>query len=386
MRPRSPAPAMRIRRRPDARHPAALQRFADELARQVAEHDVADEEDAPDEARDFEGADVALRFGRVVGLEVQRADRAQHDGENAADQDVEEIVDARAPAPQPIEALEVEADRHHQRDERQHPEVLLDRRLAARDLEQPGFKAQQVGQEEPRHAEHRVGDHMEGDQQAVVALYHCWPAGAFKGVGDDVADLGDEALARESLRVRANARRVPRGVGRAGQALGQRLDRRVGDEDAGLAVDHRVERAATAERHDGPAGGLRFDRHDAEIFLARQDGRDRRAIELANVFVGLPADQLDAVAGEPLQPLAFRAVADHGESNPGAAGRHHREIDALVRHQGGHDEKVRAGSWGHGYRRLSRGGCVELCIDRGIHKGRLTIIVQPRSSAQHIEK
>ena len=38
---------------PDARQPAPFERFADELARQIAERDVDDEEDAPDELRDF---------------------------------------------------------------------------------------------------------------------------------------------------------------------------------------------------------------------------------------------------------------------------------------------------------------------------------------------
>ena len=103
----------------DAGDPAPLERLADELARQVAERDVADEEDAPDAARDLVGADVAQRVGDVVGLEVQRRDDAEDDGEDAADEHVEEVVDARAAAPQAIEALQVEGERHDHRDERQ---------------------------------------------------------------------------------------------------------------------------------------------------------------------------------------------------------------------------------------------------------------------------
>src|SRR5687768_13035433 len=91
---------------PDARQPPALEGFADELARQVAERDVADQENAPHRARHFERADVALRLGGVIRLEVQRGDDAENDGEDAADEDVEEVVDARAAAAQAIETLE----------------------------------------------------------------------------------------------------------------------------------------------------------------------------------------------------------------------------------------------------------------------------------------
>ena len=163
---------------PDARQPPPLQRFADELARQIAERDVADEEDAPDDARHFVGADITLRLRRVIRLEIQRGDNAEHDGENAADQHVEEVVDARAAAPQAIQALEVESQRHDQRHERQHVEVLLERRNAAGHRDQPGLEPQQVGQHERRHAQHGVGEDVKGDEEAVVALYHRCPAGA----------------------------------------------------------------------------------------------------------------------------------------------------------------------------------------------------------------
>ena len=63
--------------------------------------------------------------GDVVGLEVQRGDDAEHHGEDAADEDGEEVVDARAAAPQPVQALDVEGERHQDADERQHVDVLL---------------------------------------------------------------------------------------------------------------------------------------------------------------------------------------------------------------------------------------------------------------------
>ena len=40
---------------------------------------------------------------------------AEDDGEDAADEDGEKVVDARAAAPQAIEPLDVKRDRHEQR-------------------------------------------------------------------------------------------------------------------------------------------------------------------------------------------------------------------------------------------------------------------------------
>ena len=53
----------------DARFPAALQHFANELARAEGEYDVEDEEQRPDDSRDLIRADVLKLRGRVVGLE-----------------------------------------------------------------------------------------------------------------------------------------------------------------------------------------------------------------------------------------------------------------------------------------------------------------------------
>ena len=39
-------------------------------------------------------------------------DDAEDDGEDAADEDGEEVVDARAAAAQPVEALQLERERH----------------------------------------------------------------------------------------------------------------------------------------------------------------------------------------------------------------------------------------------------------------------------------
>ena len=122
----------------DARAPAALERLAHELARRVGEDDVDDEEEQPDRPRDLVDA-LRLSLERevrgVVDLVVQRADEAEHHREDAADEHREEVVHARAAAAQPVEALNVERERHEDAEERQHVEVLPERRLALRDRE-----------------------------------------------------------------------------------------------------------------------------------------------------------------------------------------------------------------------------------------------------------
>ncbi len=47
-------------------------------------------------------------------------DDAEDDGEDAADEHGEEVVDARAAAAQAVDALELEGERRQHRDERQH--------------------------------------------------------------------------------------------------------------------------------------------------------------------------------------------------------------------------------------------------------------------------
>ena len=77
------------------------------------------QEQAPDQLGDLVDAAFLQLVVNVVRLEVERADHAEHDREDATDENVEEVVDARAAAPQPVEALQVEPDRDDHRDERQ---------------------------------------------------------------------------------------------------------------------------------------------------------------------------------------------------------------------------------------------------------------------------
>ena len=111
----------------------------------------------------------------VIGLEVQRADDPEDDSQDAADEHGEEVVYARAAAAQPVEALDLERDRHQHADERQHVDVLPERRLPLRDGNQFGdqrLEAEEVRQGERGGAEQRVGDDVVGDEQPVVPAHH----------------------------------------------------------------------------------------------------------------------------------------------------------------------------------------------------------------------
>jgi hypothetical protein len=72
-------------------------------------------------------------------------------GEQAADEHGEEVVDPCAPAPEPIESLNLECRRHEQRYHGQAVEILRERRLCFRDrdeVDEPTVEANEVGQQE----------------------------------------------------------------------------------------------------------------------------------------------------------------------------------------------------------------------------------------------
>ena len=212
----------------------------------VGERDVQDQEDAPDRLRDLEGA--ARRWpAAIVGLHVQRRDDAEHHREDAADEDGEEVVDARAAAPQPVQALQMEAERDEHGDERQQVDVLPQRGHALRDRNQAGVEAERVGEDERRQPEQRVGDDVEGDEQPVVALQH-----ARRLQVDERGHLVAEPLAAEALGVAADER----GVEPAAHARGRcrRRTRRADGSSTRTPVSSAhdgFERAAAAERDDG---------------------------------------------------------------------------------------------------------------------------------------
>ncbi len=103
----------------EPRAPAPAQQLAHDLAGHEGEEHVEAEEDHPGRLRHRQIPELALRRIDPILADVQRADHAADAGENAADQHGEEIVDARPSAPQAVEPLHVEGERHEQRQEGQ---------------------------------------------------------------------------------------------------------------------------------------------------------------------------------------------------------------------------------------------------------------------------
>src|SRR5688572_19089978 len=162
----------------DAGAPAPFEQLTHALPGRVGEQHVQDEEKAPDQLRHLVRAACLCLFRGVVRLHVQGRHHAQHHRQDAADQHGEEIVDARAPPAQPIDALELEGHRRHHRDERHDVEVLLERGIPARHRDQSALEPDDIGQHERPAREQRVRDHVKSDEQAVVPSYHRVPAGA----------------------------------------------------------------------------------------------------------------------------------------------------------------------------------------------------------------
>src|SRR5262245_25523070 len=92
---------------------------------------------------------------------------------------------------------------------------------------------------------------------------------------DRGGELVLEALAAEAQRVGADRGRVPPAGGEleALHRLHQTLDALRFEEQAGLAGEHRLQRAAAAERDHRRARRLRLDDRDAEVLDRRVDER-----------------------------------------------------------------------------------------------------------------
>ena len=148
-------------------------------------------------------------------------------------------------------------------------------------------------------------------------------------------------VAAEALGVAADGAGVER-LRRSARAMrvGERLRRRLVDEDAGLAGDDGFERAAAAERDDRPSAGLRLERDDAEVFFAGQQRHRRAPVQLANLVVGRRPRNSHVGAG-----AARSSAARSGPSptifsgTPASAAGVDRQVDALVGDQRRHDER-----------------------------------------------
>ena len=242
------------------------------IPRREGEGDVEDQEDCPRELRHLVGALVLQRVGHVVGLKVQRADDAEDHGEDAADEDAEEIVDARPAPPQPVETLDVIRQRHQHGDERQDVDVLRERRQPLGDGDETALEPDGVGQQERRHAEDGVGDDVVGDEAAGRPLHHrTRSSGAVMRASTSVVNA---SMKRWREKRSACARTT------AGSNVIVSRRRIAAAKDSGVASSTRmpVRPSTTVSRlpprpraMTGRPAGLRFDWHDAEILLARQE-------------------------------------------------------------------------------------------------------------------
>ena len=172
----------------DAGFPPVFERLADDLPRTVREGNVDRDEHRPAELRHLVDALVFQFLGQPVRLEIQGAEEAQDDRQNGADEDGEEVVDARPSAAQPIQALNVECRRDDDADERQHVDVLLEGGNAfgrGNDRRQD-VKSKKVSENERGHGQYRVADDVERDQQAVIPPHH--------GRGSRLAIASDTAV------------------------------------------------------------------------------------------------------------------------------------------------------------------------------------------------
>src|SRR6185312_14510458 len=120
-----------------------------------------------------------------------------------------------------------------------------------------------------------------------------------------------EGGAIEPPRRRPQPRRREAGPLQAIERGPQRLWRRLGEEDARLAVADRIERSAGGEGDHRPPGRQRLDGDDAEVVERRMDHRAALRVEREELVVAHAAPQLDVRTAEPGQARPFGAVADH---------------------------------------------------------------------------
>ncbi len=155
----------------DAGLPAALECLADDLAREIGQRHVDEDEQAPHALRDFVRAGILRCIREVVGAVIERAADPEHDRQHGADKHREEVVHPGSSAAQPVNTLEVEGGRDDGPDDRQQGQVLAEGRDSFRHR-QARVEANPIGDQERRHRQHRVADDVEGDEEAVVAAHH----------------------------------------------------------------------------------------------------------------------------------------------------------------------------------------------------------------------
>src|SRR5207248_5815128 len=117
------------------------------------------------------------------------------------------------------------------------------------------------------------------------------------------------------------------------------LGRAAGPEASSLALDDRLERAATAAGDDRSTRRLALDGGDPELLDRGEDERPGALEDLGDARVGQAAGELDRRAGEAAQVPGGGAVTDDDQRQAEAVEGLDRDVDLLVRHELG-DHRV----------------------------------------------
>jgi len=124
---------------------------------------------------------------------------------------------------------------------------------------------------------------------------------------------------------------------------------------------------------DRPAARLRFNGHDAEILLTRQQDSLGAPIQVPYYFVGLKAQKLHiAAVSVRLQAGPVRPLSDDFQRHSGQPGGVDGELDPLVRHQRRYHQRVAFG--------CAPVRAVEVGVHGRVHDVRSTIIVSANSA------
>jgi hypothetical protein len=167
------------------------------------------------------------------------------------------------------------------------------------------------------HAQHRVGEDVEGDEQAVVALHHRVVRPA-RAASRPRAESTLRTARGKALGVRADGGRSNAGCrGARRPSASASATRRSSSTSTPVSPSTTVSSAPPRPEGDHRASArLRLDGHDAEVLLARQQhaaGRDTAPGSPRRT----PPEELDVPGRPGSQRAPVRAVADDGQRHAG---------------------------------------------------------------------
>src|SRR5262249_1126401 len=159
---------------PDAGLPPPLERPPNELAGCIGEDNVDHQIECPDELRYLVHAEVLQAVRHVVRVVVEGSADAEDHGEDAADENGKEIVDAGTSSTEVIHALNVEGEGQDPHDEGKELAVVLELRVTLRHRDEAGepVEPKHVRESERRATDQCVCNNEEEDEQAVVPPDH----------------------------------------------------------------------------------------------------------------------------------------------------------------------------------------------------------------------